>query len=1136
MISSEIFIDNVEENVDRRSINIPQNLLGILIGKNGSKLNNLQHKANVNIRIDKTQITAEDGTKSKVVTVTGGKSGVNIAYESLSKLASMVTKYIYIEKDRIGRFLGIKMEHKKLIESGFDASIYLNLKDNEILNNYLNAESVHDETKLSSELEFSEFHKKYKLIKLVVQKSLLTDVKAVMGIFTFNNSKSGKRFIENSTNLVNKNSFSLRDPFSLLQDEKVWKMEEDEYDEEELEDGEIHEEYDHRKNRKAYVRLPMGWKEEQTGLLIKEQYASTILDIYSFPTQYWDAENGEKPTLEPIGWRSEDLLKYGITSDSMNKWLLSNQVPDNWNKGLQELRTNLSVELPGTQESPAYAASSPGYAVDSPSYVMESPEYPSASPTKSPEYPPLSPDYPPMSPKYPPMSPKYPPMSPEVKESILIAIPYNEPIDDIEELSGGGNVISELDDESLSNIADIIEEAESLDANNTINTEAQIGGKVNNNVFKEKLQTYIGQLKSKLNEYLQTSSTSKNYKILVLTHNFGIMHIDKVNELMLPLSLIKERKGNICLMNFNKGSLINIVKDIALNSPLVSNVIFHEPFLLPNDSLVSHYFEPTGSCIHKLINNTGHNIFGSSDKLGIFSLHKNVLEKINIPIHIWSYSNIEKIIIELSKSRNIPIKEVLDVSIELSDTDPDYHRKNNVSEDNRIVIEDSILIGLNNIPQKEWYKITNITNISEHLLVESELKWNCLPLSTMGEVSQNSSKYPLDMRKSNVKISDIVTELLEYVKFYIGCIVSKEIDILTNKNVLRVSTSKMSRNEIINLVVRFDNQLKLFKSNIINSDKAVLMLNQISKELLDKYEFSIFSDKDSQINIKLDLHQDKLNTLKVKPLSSSVDDSSLFYNGLQFQNIDLSQEQRVRDIIQKIDNTRVRKIKILKASQLAEYNQKLVEFTENASNTMYEKIYDIGDIAVIYDTNEQKIKYLNLSDMNIATKLVDNELDLSDDEFLLVVNHIKDKHVKVLSKKISKEVLDRENKFYKDYTKGTKIIIKEGKYANKLGIIEDAYLDSLDVNLLLKDSEIIKSISVKVDIDNPEKTVLRLDDILLEKDETIKGRVDGSPSKKIGLFDDYKLKVKFVVEDDDGHIEVVDSSEFKLDSKLKIKK
>ena len=614
------------------------------------------------------------------------------------------------------------------------------------------------------------------------------------------------------------------------------------------------------------------------------------------------------------------------------------------------------------------------------------------------------------------------------------------------------------------------------------------------------------------------------------------MHIDKVNELMIPLSLIRERKGDICLMNFNKGSLINMVKDIAINSPLITNVVFHEPFLIPNDSLVSHYFEPTGSSIHKLIRNTGHNIFGSSDKLGIFSLHKNILEKINIPIHIWSYSGIEKVIIDISRSRNIPIKEILDVSIELSDTDPEYHRKNNIVEDNRIVIEDSILNNLNNISHNEWYKITNITNISEHLLIESELKWNCLPLSSMGELNQTTDKYPLDMRKANIKISNVITELLDYVKFYIYSVISKEFDISIKKNILRISTDGMSRNQIIGLVVRFDNQLKLFKSNIINSENAVIMLNQITKELLNNYEFSIFSDKDSQINIKLDQNQDRLNTLKVKALSSNVDQNSLIYNGLKFKNLDLSQEQRIRDLTQKIDNARNKKIKSLKASQLAEYNQKSEEFTENTSNKIYEKVVEICDIVVLYDTRHQNIKYLNLSDMSISIKLEDDELDLSDDEFLLVIYHIKNRFDKAISEKLSKEFLDKEKQFYKDYTKGTKVIIKIGKYANKIGIIEETYINSLDINLLSKDPKIIKSITVKVDIDNPEKTVLRLDDIILEQEKTVNGTVDGSPSKKIALFNDFRLKVKFVVEDDDGHIDIIDSSDFKLDSKLRITK
>ena len=356
----------------------------------------------------------------------------------------------------------------------------------------------------------------------------------------------------------------------------------------------------------------------------------------------------------------------------------------------------------------------------------------------------------------------------------------------------------------------------------------------------------------------------------------------------------------------------------------------------------------------------------------------------------------------------------------LNDIDPDYHRKNNVSEDNRIVIEDSILTGLNKLPQKEWYKITNISDISGHLLLESELKWNCLPMSTMGETDQPIDKYPLDMRRANIKIADIVDELLKYVKFYITSIVSKDIDISINKNILRVSTDKMTRNEIINLVIRFDNQLKLFKSNIINSDNGVLMLNQISKELLDKYEFSIFSDKDSQINIKLDLYQDKLNTLKVKPINSDIDENSVVYSGLHFKNIDLSQKERIKDITQKIENARSRKIKKLKASQQSEYNQKLAEFIENSSNAMFEKISEIGDIAVLYDKNEQKIKYLNLADMSIAKKLTDDEIDLSDDEFLLVINHVKNMNITVPSDKSFRKVLDKEKQFYKDYTKGTK--------------------------------------------------------------------------------------------------------------------
>ena len=100
-----------------------------------------------------------------------------------------------------------------------------------------------------------------------------------------------------------------------------------------------------------------------------------------------------------------------------------------------------------------------------------SPEYPAVTPSQSPEYPQMTP--------------------PTVSESILIVIPYNEPLDGIEELSGGGNVDAEIDYDNLSNIEDIIKEAESLDSNPVINSELQVGGKVNNKPFREKLQNIL---------------------------------------------------------------------------------------------------------------------------------------------------------------------------------------------------------------------------------------------------------------------------------------------------------------------------------------------------------------------------------------------------------------------------------------------------------------------------------------------------------------------------------------------------------------------------------------------------------------------------------------------------------------------
>ena len=57
--------------------------------------------------------------------------------------------------------------------------------------------------------------------------------------------------------------------------------------------------------------------------------------------------------------------------------------------------------------------------------------------------------------------------------------------------------------------------------------------------------------------------------------------------------------------------------------------------------------------------------------------------------------------------------------------------------------------------------------------------------------------------------------------------------------------------------------------------------------------------------------------------------------------------------------------------------------------------------------------------MSIA-KLTDDEIDLSDDEFLLVINHVKNMNITVPSDESSRKVLDKEKQFYKDYTPNSK--------------------------------------------------------------------------------------------------------------------
>ena len=177
-------------------------------------------------------------------------------------------------------------------------------------------------------MEYSEFQKKHKLIKLIAIEHM--DEILASNMFLYQHSKSAIRYIEYSELRVDKTPFSYTDPYLLLQDSKIW-----------MDDVYV-EQVSSKKDEKLGWLLSNNNSEEQLGLTFDSdiKYILLILDIYCSRTQLWKNDNGNIPTISPIGWNSEHLTTYGIKPELMHKWLIQNQENDNWNKGIKALRTN----------------------------------------------------------------------------------------------------------------------------------------------------------------------------------------------------------------------------------------------------------------------------------------------------------------------------------------------------------------------------------------------------------------------------------------------------------------------------------------------------------------------------------------------------------------------------------------------------------------------------------------------------------------------------------------------------------------------------------------------------------------------------------------------------------------------------
>ena len=154
-----------------------------------------------------------------------------------------------------------------------------------------------------------------------------------------------------------------------------------------------------------------------------EAYKSLIINDKGKESEIWfvGENDGELPNRYPVGWNVKTLVyndNTPIVPNIMIEELNSNQVPNNWNISLEEIRRtdkghpkihNPVAYVNNLSDSPPYAPNSPAYAPISPAYA---PTSPAGSPVYNPNSPPYDPNSPSTPPVYSPKSPVYDPNSP----------------------------------------------------------------------------------------------------------------------------------------------------------------------------------------------------------------------------------------------------------------------------------------------------------------------------------------------------------------------------------------------------------------------------------------------------------------------------------------------------------------------------------------------------------------------------------------------------------------------------------------------------------------------------------------------------------------------------------------------------
>lgn len=493
--------------------------------------------------------------------------------------------------------------------------------------------------------------------------------------------------------------------------------------------------------------------------------------------------------------------------------------------------------------------------------------------------------------------------------------------------------------------------------------------------FNDKFNNYLYKFNEKIFNYKQLNGITTEHEIIVVDYNYKILDKATFDRLELPEEIILDKVENnnvtYYYIKLNKGTLFNIGYTIATDKQ-ADWIIFHEPFLLPNNNLISKYFENPMYNVHNLSNI--YEPYLRKDRLGIFSITPELYKRLNgYPNHIWSYDACDRIFIDRVKS----ISHIIDIvnrgnEYILDDMAEKYHMYDNdiYNENISIELSNDIHMKYSGLEQLTWFETALVKDIDESITYyKCNINYNCYPISYLStQIIEKLNKSIDNWQKlsGNELWSITLKHTMEYLENYISKIYINCKDV--EGRIVIDDIEGLDIIDVRNIINRLNTQLVILAEDLHN---LPYMINNEFANLLNSHSFAVkYNGKMIEITVelfeKIDRDSKLLDDIKIKRLTTYTFRNNPIYNFNLELLIDFKKE--VEKLIDD-KRTAVEKEQLENAEMLANGIAKM---------NNVEIVYNFINYMCIFNIDKDSVEYIDIENKSVTTDidyvLIDNDM------------------------------------------------------------------------------------------------------------------------------------------------------------------